>query len=159
MAPAGAVDTAIAQYAVSDGAHLYSSRFGGSPAGTGLVLGDIVGVDTGGSPLLVGESICDPSGTPACTQVVSAAVAGPLQAGGAWAGETDAVIVSYSNAGTRLWTKLIGTSGTDLGAGVASGSDGFYANVNLGADIGTSVEGVPISGAPRPTGILLKLQP
>ena len=42
---------------------------------------------------------------------------------------------------------------------MASGAGAFYAHVNLDGDIGASVEGVPIIGATRPTGLILKLQP
>jgi hypothetical protein len=42
---------------------------------------------------------------------------------------------------------------------VASGTDAFYATVNLGADIGATIEGVPIMGSPKPTGLLLKIEP
>jgi hypothetical protein len=42
---------------------------------------------------------------------------------------------------------------------VASGAHSFYANVNLAADIGPTIEGVTIQGESRPTGVLLKVQP
>jgi hypothetical protein len=91
--------------------------------------------------------------------VVVGTIAGPITPGGPFAGGSDAAILSYNNNGTLLWTKIIGTGGTDYGFAVASGTDSFYAGVNLGADIGSTVEGVPIQGAAAPTGLLLKLQP
>jgi len=92
--------------------------------------------------------------------IVSANIAGPIVAGGPSFGDVDAALVSYDNNGSRLWSKVIGTSGTDQGSGVAVSSDGsFYANVNLGANIGPSVEGVAILGASSPTGLLLKVAP
>jgi hypothetical protein len=90
---------------------------------------------------------------------VSASVAGPIEVGGAWAGDSDAAIVSFDGQGTRLWSQVIGTHGTDYGGAVASGRDGFYATIDMGEDIGATIEGVPIQGAPSPQGILLKIQP
>ena len=69
------------------------------------------------------------------------------------------MLASFNGDGTPRWTKVIGTTGSDYGSGVTTGTGAFYANVNMGADIGATVEGVPIMGAPVPTGILLKLQP
>lgn len=91
--------------------------------------------------------------------VVVGTVAGPISVGGPFAGGSDAAILSYNSNGTLLWAKVIGTSGTDYGFSVANGTDSFYAGVNLGADIGSSVEGVAIQGAAAPTGLVLKLQP
>ena len=92
--------------------------------------------------------------------IVSANVAGPLATGGPSFGDGDAALVSYDSSGSRLWSKVIGTSGTDYGSGVTASSDGsFYADIDLGANIGPSVEGITISGAPDPTGLLLKMAP
>jgi hypothetical protein len=92
--------------------------------------------------------------------LVSANVAGPITTGGPSFGDGDVALVSYSVTGTHLWTKILGTTGTDYGSGVAASSDGsFYANINLGANIGPTVEGVTILGAPDPTGLLLKIAP
>jgi hypothetical protein len=92
--------------------------------------------------------------------LVSANIAGPLVSGGPSFGDADSALVSYTTNGVRLWSKVIGTSGTDLGSGVAAGVDGsFYAAVDLGANIGPSVEGVTMLGAPDPTGLLLKIAP
>ena len=54
---------------------------------------------------------------------------------------------------------LAGTVGTDYAWRVASGSDGFYALYDPGADIGNNVEGVPIQGAAQPAGVLIKIAP
>jgi hypothetical protein len=92
--------------------------------------------------------------------IVSASIAGPMVAGGPTFGDGDAALVSYDNHGFRLWSKVIGTTGTDYGSGVAVSSDGsFYADVNLGANLGPTVEGVAILGASNPTGLLLKIAP
>lgn len=91
--------------------------------------------------------------------LVSGSIGGALQAGGPFSGESDIVLASFSSTGTRLWTKVIGTTGADGGSGVSAGTNGFYATVNLGADIGSSIEGVPIQGAPRPTSAIFKIQP
>jgi hypothetical protein len=92
--------------------------------------------------------------------LVTANVVGPITAGGPSFGGSDAALISYSDTGTPLWSKIIGTSGTDYGSGASASSDGsFYANVNLGANIGPTVEGVTILGAADPTGVLLKLAP
>ena len=91
---------------------------------------------------------------------VTASVAGPITSGGPSFGGIDAALVSYSKGGSHLWTKIIGTSGTDYGSGAAASSDGsFYANVNMGANIGPTIEGVTILGASDPTGLLLKIAP
>ncbi len=92
--------------------------------------------------------------------IVSANIAGPILTGGPSFGDGDAAFVSYDKNGSRLWSKVVGTSGTDVGSGVAVSSDGsFYAEVNLGANIGPSVEGVGILGAANPSGLLLKIAP
>jgi hypothetical protein len=92
--------------------------------------------------------------------LVTANVVGPITSSGPSFGGSDAALVSYSSTGAHLWTKIIGTSGTDYGSGAAASSDGsFYANVNLGANIGPTLEGVTILGASDPTGLLLKLAP
>ena len=92
--------------------------------------------------------------------LVSSNITGPIVTGGPYSGDGDAALVSYDSNGSRLWSKVIGTGGTDYGSGVTASSDGsFYANVNLGANIGPSVEGVSIAGAPDPTGLLLKIAP
>jgi hypothetical protein len=91
---------------------------------------------------------------------VTASIAGPLTSGGPSFGGIDAALVSYSKTGSHLWTKIVGTSGTDYGYGAAASSDGsFYANVDLGANIGPTIEGVTILGASAPTGLLLKIAP
>jgi hypothetical protein len=54
---------------------------------------------------------------------------------------------------------MIASPGTDFSGSVAAGPDAFYATANLGADIGGSVDGTPIQGAPNPRGLLVKLQP
>ena len=89
--------------------------------------------------------------------LVTANVVGPITAGGPSFGGSDAALISYSDTGTPLWSKIIGTSGTDYGSGASASSDG--ANVNLGANIGSTVAGVTILGAADPTGVLLKLAP
>jgi hypothetical protein len=92
--------------------------------------------------------------------LVSANVVGPITMGGPSFGNGDAALISYSNTGTHLWTKILGTSGTDYGSEVTASSDGsFYANINLGANIGPTIEGVKILGASDPTGLLLKIAP
>jgi len=91
--------------------------------------------------------------------IVSGTIAGPLEPGGPFAGEKDAVLISYDTAGAHRWTKVIGTTGTDYGWAVSKGANAFYAAVNLGGDIGTSVEGQKIIGAPKPASLVLKLQP
>ena len=91
--------------------------------------------------------------------VVAADVLGPLEPGGASFGGRDAVFVSYDAAGQIVWTKVIGTSGSDSGAAVASGERSFYAAAGLGTDIGPTVEGVQIIGAAKPVGLVLRLQP
>jgi hypothetical protein len=104
-----------------------------------------------------------PSGlaiSPSGQLLVSATVAGTFKGGGAAFGQNDVALVSYSSAGSRLWAKTLGTSGSDTGSGVGTSADGsFYANVNMGANIGPKIDGVTILGASDPTGILLKVAP
>lgn len=92
--------------------------------------------------------------------LVSATVAGPIGSGEPSFGQDDVALVSYTQSGKQIWTKILGTSGSDTGSGVAASSDGrFYANLNLGANIGPAVDGVTIQGASDPTGLLIKLEP
>jgi hypothetical protein len=121
----------------SDGGVVWASSFGSAG-------------DDGGDDIAL-----NPSGE----LIVSATVAGALQPGGPFAGGTDVALVSYDTAGTRRWSKVIGTSGTDSAAAVSSGANAFYAALNLAGDIGSNVEGQPIIGAPKPAGLVLKLQP
>jgi hypothetical protein len=134
---AGGIDIYVAKLRNSDGGVVWARSLGSTGDD------DAAGIAIGSSGQLI----------------VTGSIAGPLQAGGPWAGDSDAVIVSYSSDGTRLWTKVIGTSAVDGGSGVASGTGAFYVNLNLGADIGATVEGVQILGAPKPTGLLLKISP
>ena len=41
------------------------------------------------------------------------------------AGSWDTFLTKYSSDGTKVWTKLIGTSNSDIGYGVATSSDGY----------------------------------
>jgi hypothetical protein len=134
----GGLDVFVAKLNSTDGSVAWATSFGSS------------GDDTA-SDIAINES---------GQLIVSANVAGPIAAGGPSFGDGDAALVSYDSTGSRLWSKVIGTSGTDYGSGVTASSDGsFYADVDLGANIGLSVEGVTISGAPDPTGLLLKIAP
>jgi hypothetical protein len=134
---AGGLDILVAKIRNSDGKVVWATSFGSA-----------------GDDAIVGIAI-SPSGQ----IVVASNVLGPLEPGGAWFGAQDAAFVSYDNTGRRLWTKVIGTAGTDYGAGIASGRGAFYALINLGGDIGASVEGTPIIGSSKPVGLLLRLQP
>jgi hypothetical protein len=58
--------------------------------------------------------------------IVSASIAGPIVTGGPSFGDGDAALVSYDNDGARLWSKVLGTGGTDIGSGVAASSDGSF---------------------------------
>ncbi len=91
--------------------------------------------------------------------ILAATVAGPLEPGGPFAGGTDVALVSFDTSGARRWAKVIGTGGTDSASAVSSGTDAFYASINLGGNIGMTVEDQPIVGAPKPAGLVLKLQP
>jgi hypothetical protein len=134
---AGGLDIFIAKLRNSDGSVVWATSVG-SPGDEGI----------GGIAISQSNQL-----------VVSMGIAGPLVAGGPWAGDQDAAFVSYDGSGTRLWTKVFGTPGSDGGSGVTSGIGAFYLTANLGADIGSTIEGVPILGAPKPSGILLKVQP
>jgi hypothetical protein len=134
----GGVDIFVAKLNSADGSVAWAKSFGS----TGDDEVSAITINSGGQLL------------------VTANVLGPITTGGPSFGGSDAALVSYATTGTHLWTKIIGTSGTDYGSGAAASSDGsFYANVNLGANIGTTLEGVTILGASAPTGILLKLAP
>jgi hypothetical protein len=134
----GGLDVFVAKLHNSDGSVAWAKSFGST------------GDDTAGD-IAINES---------GQVVVSANIAGPIAIGGPSFGDGDAALVSYDNNGSRLWSKVIGTIGTDIGSGVGVSSDGsFYADINLGASIGTSVEGVAILGASNPTGLLLKIAP
>ena len=92
--------------------------------------------------------------------LVAANVAGPIQVGGSSFRGQDAAFIAYDSSDGRLrWTKVIGTSDTDYAWTAATGNGVFYAVVNPGGDPGTTVDGVPIFGAPKASGLLLKIQP
>ncbi len=132
----GGLDVFVAKLDNSDGSVAWATSFGSTGDDTA---GDIAINDSG-------------------QLIVSANISGPIATGGPSFGDGDAALVSYDNHGSRLWSKVVGTSGTDTGSGVAVCSDGsFYAEVNLGANIGSKVEDVAISGASNPTGLLLKI--
>ena len=134
----GGLDVFVAKLHNSDGSVAWAKSFGSTGDDTA---GDIAINDSG-------------------QLIVSANIAGAIVAGGPSFGDGDAALVSYDKNGSRLWSKVIGTSGTETGSGVAVSSDGsFYAEVNLGTNIGPSIEGVAILGASNPTGILLKIAP
>jgi hypothetical protein len=134
----GGLDVFVAKVRNSDGGVVWAKSFGSTGDDTAA---DIAVNDAG-------------------QIIVSANVAGAIVAGGPSFGDGDAALVSYNNDGSRLWSKVIGTSGTDGGSGVAASFDGaFYAEVNLGANIGPNVDGVGILGASNPTGLLLKIAP
>jgi hypothetical protein len=134
---AGGADVFVAKLANSNGAVLWAYSFGssGDDTAAGIAIG------------------------PTGNLLVSAFVTGPLQPGGTFFGMTDGVLASYAGDGTHLWTKVIGTSQIDYALSVTSAADAFYATLQLGGDIGATIEGVPIIGAPSPSGLLLKLQP
>jgi hypothetical protein len=134
----GGLDVFVAKLRNSDGDVVWAKSFGSTGDDTA---GDIAINDAG-------------------QIIVSANIAGAIIPGGLSFGDGDAAFVSYTNNGSRLWSKVIGTSGTDGGSGVVASFDGsFYAEVNLGANIGPSVDGVTILGASNPTGLLLKIAP
>jgi hypothetical protein len=134
----GGLDVFVAKLRNSDGGVVWAKSFGSTGDDTA---GDIALNDAG-------------------QIIVSANIAGAIVPGGPSFGDGDAALVSYDNNGSRLWTKVIGTGGTDIGSGVGASSDGsFYAEVNLGADIGPRLEGVAILGASGPTGLVLKVAP
>ena len=134
----GGLDVVVAKLKNSDGSVVWATSFGSTgddtPAG--------LAISASGQLL------------------VSATVAGVFNGGGTAFGQNDVALVSYSSAGSRLWAKTLGTSGSDTGSGVGTSADGsFYANVNMGANIGPKIDGVTIVGASDPTGILLKVAP
>jgi hypothetical protein len=134
---AGGLDIFVVKLRNSDGGVIWATSFGSTGDDTAAA----VAINSSGELL------------------VSGTVSGPIETGGPFAGGTDAVLAAYNGDGTRLWTKVIGSTGMDNGFGVASGTQSFYATVDLGADIGSSIEGVPIQGESRPSGVLLKVQP
>ena len=135
---AGGLDVVVAKLNNSDGSVAWATSFGssGDDAPAGLA------INQNGQLL------------------VSATVAGPIKTGGAAFGQNDAALVSFTQAGSLSWAKVLGTTGSDAGSGVTASVDGsFYANLNLGANIGPTVDGVTIQGASAPTGLLVKVNP
>jgi len=134
---AGGTDVAVVKLKGSDGSVVWAKSFGST------------GDDTAGTIALNGNG----------QLLVSALVSGPITTNGKWNGDLDGAFVSYDTNGNMRWSKVLGTSGSDFGGNVAAASDGFYAIMNYGADIGPTIEGVPVQGAPQPTGVLMKIQP
>jgi hypothetical protein len=136
---AGGLDTFVAKIRNVDGSVAWATSFGS------------VGNDTTGFSSIAINS----SGE----ILVTGTIAGPLTAGGQSSGGLDAVLASYDRDGTRLWTKIVGTTSDDYGFTVASGAGGFYWVIDLGADIGSTVGGTPIQGPTPAAALLIKLQP
>lgn len=134
---AGGVDILVAKLSNADGHVLWATSLG-SAGDDGA---SSIAVDTLGRVIVAGNA------------------AGPITSGGTTYGNGDALIASFTGDGATRWTKVLGTSATDYGFGVAAGSDAFYAVVDLGANVGSTIEGVPILGSANPTGLVLKLQP
>jgi hypothetical protein len=86
-------------------------------------------------------------------------ISGPIGAGGLYRGGLDAAIVAFNNDGSRRFTQVLGTGGDDRAVAVSAGTNAVYAALSLGGDIGPNLMGVPIVGAPKPTGLVLKIQP
>lgn len=134
---AGGVDILVAKLSNADGHVLWATSIG-SAGDDGA---SSIAIDALGHVVIAGNA------------------AGPVTPGGSAYGNGDALIASFTSDGVQRWTKIIGTTGTDYGFGVAAGSDAIYAVVDLGANLGSTIEGVPILGAPNPTGLVLKIQP
>jgi hypothetical protein len=136
---AGGIDTFLAKLSNADGSVVWATSYGSSgddQAPQGLA------IDSSGEILVAGG------------------IAGPIEANGPFmGGSSDAFFAAYNGAGTRLWTKVVGTAGSDVAGGVAAGSGAFYVTANLGGSIGSTLEGVTIQGAGSPVGLLLKVEP
>jgi hypothetical protein len=134
---AGGVDIAVVKLKGSDGSVVWAKSFGSA---TDDEAGGVA-VNSAGEVL------------------VSGSITGPITQNGPWNGDSDAIFAAYDKQGNLLWTKIVGTTGTDYGSGVTAASDGFYVLADLGGNIGPTVDGVTIQGAPQPAGLLLKIAP
>jgi hypothetical protein len=136
---AGSDDVFLVKYSAA-GAHIWSKRFGGSGSDTGMA----VAADAAGNVYVVG------------------AFTGSVAFGGGTltsAGVRDIFVAKYSATGAHVWSKRFGSSGDDLGYGVAANSAGdvvlsgkFQGSVNFGGSTLGSAGGddaflVKLSGA------------
>jgi hypothetical protein len=141
---AGGLDIFVAKLRNSDGSVVWAKSLG----------------STGDDSPITGSTGCKTIAINAAGQIViSGIVSGPLQPGGPYNGGGDAVVASFSSDGISLWTRVLGTAGSDLAFGVAAGANAFYASMTLGAAIGATFDGEPVIGTAAPTGLLLKIVP
>ncbi|MBI2394510.1 MAG: SUMF1/EgtB/PvdO family nonheme iron enzyme [Deltaproteobacteria bacterium] len=111
LTSAGGLDIYVARYGASDGAHLWSKRFGGSGDewAVGLATDASGNVFVSGS---VGSTIN--FGTTSTTNLASA-------------GGYDIFVASLSSSGEHRWSKRFGSTGSDVGYGVAVSTAGVLA--------------------------------
>lgn len=70
--------------------------------------------------------------------------AGTSLFGEAWAGADDIFLMKYDANGTRLWTRVVGTSGSDLGLGVSV--DSINSMVYVTGQIASGIHGQSSAG-------------
>ena len=124
----GLADIFLVKYSAS-GQHLWSKRFGGSGNDTGMA----VSTDPAGNVTIAGsfEGTVDFGG-------------GPLTS----SGQRDVFVAKFSATGTHLWSKKFGSTGDEVGYGVALDSAGdavvsgkFQGSVSFGGTALTSAGG------------------
>ena len=127
------LDIYVAKYSGTNGSHLWSKRFGS----TGTDYANGVAVESNGNVIVTGffEGTVDFGGG---TPLVSA-------------GSRDIFVAKYSAAGSHLWSKRFGSTGTDYANGVTVDSNGnmivtgtFTGTVDFGGGGLTSAGGCDI---------------
>ena len=127
------LDIYVAKYSGTNGSHLWSKRFGS----TGTDYANGVAVESNGNVIVTGffEGTVDFGGG---TPLVSA-------------GSRDIFVAKYSAAGSHLWSKRFGSTGTDYANGVTVDSNGnmivtgtFTGTVDFGGGGLTSAGGYDI---------------
>ena len=113
---AGNTDTFIAKYD-SSGTQVWVKQFGT----TGGDIGNGIALDSSGNSYVTGGS-------------------GGTFAGNTTAGRGDIFIAKYDSSGTQVWVKQFGTTGNDIGYGIALDSSGnsYVTGGSTGALVGTN---------------------
>ena len=136
MTPVGGTDVFVAKLRGADGTVLWAAQIG-SPGVDGV---SDVTVDGAGRVF------------------AAATVGGAIEPGGPYGGGLDAAVVSFAaDDGMSRWNHVFGTPGDDRGWVLGLGAGAVYFGLSIAGPV--DLGGVPITGAPSPAGLVLKLAP
>ena len=134
----GLTDIFMAKYAGSNGGHVWSKRAGANDYDQG----QSVATDSSNNVIFTGsfKNSVSFGGTPLTNR-----------------GSEDIYVVKYDASGTHIWSKGYGGTGSDVGLGVATDSNGnaFLTGYFTGT---TNVDGIPLTSAGSGDVLLVKIQ-